>query len=100
MLTKDTNLNEIVKPFAKDEASQEKILDMMNKLRPEEDGVYSTFPAASNAIQEIKEAFWEAGIEPDDDTICTLCETIDNVYLKGIAHGISLMLHEEATEGK
>ena len=57
MMTKDTDLIEIVKPYAKDQVSQEIILGELNRLRPEEDGVYRTFPAALDAIQKIKATF-------------------------------------------
>ena len=98
MMTKDKNLTEFVKPYAKDRVSHEIILGELNKLRPEEDGVYRTFPAALDAVQKIKATFRKAGIEPDEDTIYTLCQTFDDVYLKGIAHGISIMIDNDAPE--
>ena len=95
MLTKNSNLIEIVKPFSNDQVIQEKILDVMNQLRPEEADVYRTYPAVLTAEQKVKDALEKAGITLGDDEICVLCNTLDEVYLKGIAHGISLMVDKE-----
>ena len=94
MLTKNSNLTEIVKPFAKDQASQEKMLAVMNKLRPTEECVYRTFPAVLTAEQKLKGSLEKAGVFLGDDEICALCNTLDDVYIKGIAHGISLMVYK------
>ena len=95
MLTKNSNLIEIVKPFSKDRITQEKILNVLNMLRPEEEDVYRTYPAVLAAEQKVKDALEKAGIVLGDDEICVLCNMLDEVYIKGIAHGISLMIDEE-----